>query len=71
MGVTRGAHSALSAAQGERASSAIVAAQRMSGAEPTPEDVALGEKVLAREISADEAIEARLAQIEAKYGVSR
>ncbi|WP_448232939.1 hypothetical protein [Microbacterium lacticum] len=61
----------VSEAQIERDQVAIAAAQRMAGAEEMPEDVAVGRRILTGEITADEAIAERFAQIDAKYGLTR
>lgn len=62
---------ALSQAEIDRLEAQVAAGQRMAGEEETDADRALGRKVLAGEMSADDAIAARLAQINAKYGISR
>lgn len=47
------------------------ASQQMAGEEETDADRALGRQVLTGELSADEAIAVRLAQIDAEFGISR
>lgn len=54
-----------------RQQAAIEAGQRIAGEEETAEDRALGRKVLTGELTADEAIAQRLAQIDTKYGHTR
>lgn len=60
-----------SAAEVDRLEAQVTAGQRMAGEEETSEDRALGRKVLAGDLSADEAIAQRLAQIDAKHGITR
>lgn len=55
----------------DRFEAQVTAGQRMAGEEETDADRALGRQVLAGELSADEAIAQRLAQIDAKYGITR
>ncbi|MDR8020074.1 hypothetical protein [Nesterenkonia aerolata] len=43
-------------------------AQQMAGADEAPEDIALRERVLRSELSAGEAIELRLAELQEQYG---
>lgn len=45
-------------------------AQQMAGADEAPEDIALRERVLRSELSADEAIELRLAELKEQYDTS-
>lgn len=61
----------LSQAEIDRLDAQVTAGQRMAGEEETETDRALGRKVLAGELSADEAIAARLAQIDRKHGITR
>ena len=61
----------LSQAEIDRLEAQVTTGQRMAGEEETDADRALGRKVLAGELSADEAIAQRLAQIDAKYGITR
>lgn len=55
----------------DRLEEQVTVGQRMAGAEETAEDRALGRLVLAGELTADEAITQRLAQIDRKYGIAR
>lgn len=57
-----------SQAEIDRIQIAANAAQQMAGADEAPEDIALRERVLRGELTADEAIEARLAERKAQYG---
>lgn len=50
---------------------AATAGSRMAGSEPAAEDVAAARRMLRGEITADEAIHGRLAQIVATYGIER
>ncbi|WP_309130641.1 hypothetical protein [Brevibacterium sp.] len=61
----------LSKAEIDRLEAQVAAGQRMAGEEETDADRTLGRRVLAGELSADEAIEQRLAQIDEKYGPTR
>ncbi|MGP5054658.1 hypothetical protein ACTXJ3_06115 [Brachybacterium paraconglomeratum] len=61
----------LSQAEIDRLDAQVTAGQRMAAEEETETDRALGRKVLAGELSADEAIAARLAQIDQKHGITR
>ncbi|RXW33534.1 antitoxin VbhA family protein [Propioniciclava flava] len=49
----------------------VTAGQRMAGAEETDADRALGRRDLAGELTADEAIAIRLAQIDRAHGITR
>ncbi|MFB9774851.1 antitoxin VbhA family protein [Brevibacterium otitidis] len=49
----------------------VTCGQRMAGAEETDADRALGRRVLAGELTADEAIAIRLAQIDCAHGITR
>lgn len=60
-----------SQAEIERIEAEVTAGQRMAGEEETAIDRALGRKVLAGEVTADEAIAQRLAQIDSAYGITR
>lgn len=59
---------ARSQAEIDRIQIASNAAQQMAGADEEPEDIALRERVLRGELSADEAIELRLAELKEQYG---
>jgi hypothetical protein len=61
----------VSRARVERDLAAVVAGQRMAGAEPTVEDVDAARRVLAGEVSATQAVRMRFAQIEARFGIVR
>lgn len=62
---------ALEQAEIDRLEAQVTASQRMASEEETDADRALGRKVLTGEMSADDAIAVRLAQIDAKYGITR
>ena len=62
---------ALSQAEIDRLEAQVTASQRMASEEETDADRALGRKVLTGEMSADDAIAVRLAQIDAKHGITR
>lgn len=62
---------ALEQAEIDRLEAQVTASQRMASEEETDADRALGRKVLAGELSADEAIAIRLAQIDQKHGITR
>lgn len=49
----------------------VTAGQRMAGVEETDADRALGRRVLAGELTADEAIAIRLGQIDHAHGITR
>lgn len=49
----------------------VTAGQRMAGEEETAEDRALGRRVLSGELTADDAIAQRLAQIDQKHHIAR
>lgn len=61
----------VSRAQIERDLVALMAGQRMGGTEPRMEDVEVARRVLSGEITADEAVRMRLAQIDAQFGITR
>lgn len=65
------ASNALSEAEINRLHVMVAAGSDMAGAEETDEDCELGPKVLTGELTADEAISIRLAQIDKKYGITR
>lgn len=60
-----------SAAEIDRLEAQVTEGQRIAGEEETDADRALGRRVLAGELSADEAIAQRLAQIDATHGIAR
>lgn len=62
---------ALEQAEIDRLEAQVTAGQRMASEEETDADRALGRKVLTGEMSADDAIAVRLAQIDAKHGITR
>src|SRR5699024_9169760 len=62
---------ALEQAEIDRLEAQVTASQRMASEEETDADRALGRKVLTGEMSADDAIAVRLAQIDAKHGITR
>ncbi|QIN29764.1 hypothetical protein [Brevibacterium luteolum] len=62
---------ALEQAEIDRLEAQVTASQRMASEEETDADRALGRKVLTGEMSADNAIAVRLAQIDAKHGITR
>ena len=62
---------ALELAEIDRLEAQVTASQRMASEEETDADRALGRKVLTGEMSADDAIAVRLAQIDAKHGITR
>ncbi|PCC57615.1 hypothetical protein CIK58_07730 [Brevibacterium aurantiacum] len=62
---------ALEQAEIDRLEAQVTASQRMASEEETDADHALGRKVLTGEMSADDAIAVRLAQIDAKHGITR
>lgn len=49
----------------------VTCGQRMAGVEETDADRALGRRVLAGELTADEAIAIRLARIDRAHGITR
>lgn len=49
----------------------VTAGQRMAGEEESAEDRALGRRVLSGELTADDAIAQRLAQIDQKHNIAR
>ncbi|QCP05617.1 hypothetical protein [Brevibacterium sp. CS2] len=64
---------ALSQAEIDRLEAQVTAGRRMAGGEESDADRALDRKVLAGEMPGDDAIAiaVRLAQIDAKYGITR
>lgn len=62
---------ALEQAEIDRLEAQVTAGQRMASEEETDADRALGRKVLTGGMSADDAIAVRLAQIDAKHGITR
>lgn len=62
---------ALEQAEIDRLEAQVTASQRMASEEETDADRALGRKVITGEMSADDAIAVRLAQIDAKHGITR
>lgn len=62
---------AVSRTQVERELAAVVAGQRMAGAEPSPEDLEVGRRILTGEVTADDAVRQRFAQLEQQYGFTR
>lgn len=61
----------LTAGEIDRLEAQVTAGQRMAGAEETDADRALDRRVLAGELTADEAIAIRLGQIDRAHGITR